>query len=296
MSPSDSKAIRREDHFSLLDMLLVVAESWRLLVVVPLVVALVAFAVTTQLPRAEAYRASAVLLLSPSAAQTLQSSSYVRAVVGEGGGSGQKATVADGEGWRGILSSISVTKLPESDLFEVSVTGSSGDSALRVLNLIVGGISSPSFIDSSRRALEESIDASSKRLRELNEAVSTLRGTLEGMSSSESPVADANSYAQAIDILSNAIMASQVSLGADTRALAAWPTPEVVEGPTLTSSSPSPRATVMFAGLVSGFLVLLFIFVRDGWRRAAANAESRDKLQRIKRAFGIGGNRKVGPS
>jgi predicted XRE-type DNA-binding protein len=43
--------------------------------------------------------------------------------------------------------------------------------------------------------------------------------------------------------------------------------------------------------LATGFALLLFVFVRQAWRNAGANAEAADKLSRIRRGFGFKSSR-----
>jgi hypothetical protein len=43
--------------------------------------------------------------------------------------------------------------------------------------------------------------------------------------------------------------------------------------------------------LATGFVLLLFVFVRQAWRNAGANAEAADKLARIRRGFGLKSSR-----
>jgi len=51
--------------------------------------------------------------------------------------------------------------------------------------------------------------------------------------------------------------------------------------------SPKRSSVVLLAVLASGFALLIFVFIRSAWSSAAQNAEASSKLARIKRALGL---------
>jgi hypothetical protein len=63
----------------------------------------------------------------------------------------------------------------------------------------------------------------------------------------------------------------------------------LVQPPTLPEKPLSNKKALLatITALATGFALLLFVFVRQAWRNAAANAEAVDKLARIRRGLGL---------
>jgi hypothetical protein len=63
----------------------------------------------------------------------------------------------------------------------------------------------------------------------------------------------------------------------------------LVQPATLPEKPLSNKKALMatITALATGFALLLFVFVRQAWRNAGANAEAADKLARIRRGLGL---------
>ncbi len=64
---------------------------------------------------------------------------------------------------------------------------------------------------------------------------------------------------------------------------------DLVQPPTLPEQPIKPKKSLIavISALATGFLLLMFVFVRNAWRQAATHSESADKLRRVRRALGL---------
>lgn len=210
------------DEISLLDLLVVIAESWKLLILVPLLVGALTFAVTS-LTRPTLYQSEAIIMLSVEQSSALQSASLVE-------------SIAMSERW----------------------LSRHGDSVVASLS-----------------ALDEALDY--QRLP--NTRLYVLSFT------SESAGAAQGMLSRVLATLLE-LTAEQDDMALNEDAVLQPPTEPIV-----IHEQRSPALYSALAILATGFALLIFIFAREGVRRAASDPEGAEKLARIKRAFALRRNR-----
>lgn len=212
--PDSSPAKNAE--FDVLDLVVLLAESWKLLLLVPLVVGALTYAINFS-ARTTVYQSSAIITLSSEQSFVLRASSLLEPVAL----SQEWLEIHDGDVVQAVSAlsrSLSYERLPGSRLFVVQVRHPSSDVAQRVLTLL------------------------------LNELIE------RGQSQADFSFTEE-------DVLQPPIEPVTVREGR------------------------SPAIAALMALLASGFAMLLFVFARDGLRRAAAAPEGAQKVDRIRRAF-----------
>ena len=89
--------------------------------------------------------------------------------------------------------------------------------------------------------------------------------------------------------LLNTITAAQAQIATIEAQLEGMIDSQLVQVPTLPEKAVSPKKTMIAVGatLATGFLLLLWVFMRNGLRSAEADPVSADKLARIRRALSL---------
>jgi len=270
-------AENNDDEISLLDLLVTIAENWVFLVAGPLLVGAAAFAFLYFQP--QPWRTSATLDLSP-----VEITAKLPMML-EGAPPPSGLSIAEiGNG----LSIIGDGASAPSRLELVLDTKSAAQAGLAfLLDQLVAAVerdalpSSAETAQVKREALEQEVVLREGIIQRLTEA-------LEAISSAED--FDAASYAQMASTHNELMLARDFKLGELEELLdapAATALPLVIETEEPSRIGRSPIIITLLAVLGTGFVLLVLVFIRAGLKNAAQNSESRQKINRIRRAFGL---------
>ena len=280
----------QNDEISLLDLAVAVAESWMLLVFGPLLIGLAVFSYL-HFSQSDSYRAEAMVAMSQEEAALLQSASVIDPAIQAGLSDANHGTVAAAR--QALLENrLSVQKLDNADYFRVSVTGTSPEETQALLTRLLDQLIQNSVPrGDKRRVLEQKLEALERSRQSLIDNLERLNAIYdqagEGNWSAMTMLSNAN---QSSVLLISSIATTEQDILSTQLALQGSVSPaDIIQEPTL--SEPESQRTLLIAvvaAIASGFVLLLFAFVRAGLKNAAQNAESADKMRRIKDAFRLG--------
>jgi len=294
-SPATS-TLATDDEISLLDLLLVVVENLKLLIAGPVLVGLVALGVAFALPRT--YESTALLSaqmpgasFSSNTANQPDASFYPALIASLATSAAVLDAVAPAAGLAPGLSAEEMRKAlaarlkssvgRQDKLVTLTAQAPTAEGAQRLAQAVLEEV----FVRSKPRSAER---AQLERLLQSEEASLASSQQLEQtlaqqMATGAAPTGGAQIYTQlmaANSLKQQSILALRVKLNGLSDA-------DLVQPPTLAETPIKPKKSLIavLAALATGFVLLLFVFVRQAWRQAAASSESADKLQRIRRAL-----------
>ena len=283
LPPSDTVnhaiASAEEDEISLLDLLVVIAENLRLLVLGPLLAALLALGIVSFLPRTW----ESVTLLrggSPTLATVVTSPAVllpVARVQGVPAGKALDAAVED------LRKRVKANFNAKDQVLTVTVTADTPDAALALGNRIFGQLklaSAPAGPERTR--LESQIADISRREEQLDGSIQALSARLReapGAASSDS----VRSYGQLIST-AHQLSADRMVIA---KQLAGVDESNLLQAPSLPDRPVSRKGAVvaLVSALATGFLLLLWVFARQAIRNAEADPESAGKLRHARAAW-----------
>jgi capsular polysaccharide biosynthesis protein len=297
--------LAQDDEISLLDLLLVVAENIKLLVVGPLVTGLIALGVAYQLP--QSFVSQAILALptststsaqtpnqtpTPTSAQTptptqaaaMMTSPVVLDPVIESLGltKGKPIQIAR----HGVAGQIKAT-VGKDFLLRLDVTAPTAADAQALANAVIDTwLKSTVPAEQERQDLETRLAYAQNGLK----AVTTLLDRLatEGGKSLNKPLTrgDAGTGLVAVGELQSRYLADVLSI---PRSLQGLSRDVVKQPPTLPTEPLSAKKGLIatLSALGAGFTLLLFVFIRQAWRSTAADPESARKQILILSALGL---------
>ena len=273
-----------DDEIDLLDLLVTVAESWKLLVIAPVLVAIAAFAGATFV-KPDLYQSSAIVRLGENDAAILQSAVVLDPLAESFGYLGQAK--GDRDAARQALKQDLVSAVDKrTKLVTVTATSTSAKQAQQLneqaIALLLAELT-PKGQDKANMLQQIEVNKQALLIAEasLNQMRQASSKGLANAANAEQIVASVTSlialtteYKQAIQGLEAGLRVKGDEVFVQTATLAQKP-------------MPTKRAlNAVIAALASGFALLLFVFVRKALVNAAANPESAKKIAQIKQSFG----------
>jgi uncharacterized protein involved in exopolysaccharide biosynthesis len=274
-----------DDEIDLLDLLVTVAESWKLLVIAPVLIGIAAFTGASFL-KPNVYQSSAILRLAEDQAALLHSAVILDPLAESFG------YLSEAEGVRD-----DAREALKMDL------ASSVDKRTKLVTITAKSTS-------AEQAQKLNQQATERLLAELTPKGQDKANILQLIQIREQAISIAeNSFEQLVQAFpkgsvgaSNAeqavtSIASLVTLVLDNKkAIQEMEQQLLIKGPEVffqtptLAQKPMPRKRAMvavIAALASGFALLLFVFIRKALINAGANPESAKKIAQIKQSFGI---------
>lgn len=257
------------DEVSLLDILVVIAESWVLLVVGAVVAAFVGYMFAAAQP--VTYRAIAEVALSQvEAERLLERDAEFAAAVPAADMALNRATIE-------AISRVTVSGHPPELVAE---------ELARIITIF--RTSGQSIVDARRIRLQEQIDRARQRVAEIDTAKFRVDSAAERIETQETFFGVA--FAELAGISQNLaseryalvqqISGMELSLAALPDDIVTWST-----APTESGGGRSPVVTAGVFGMAAGFLLLVMVFIRHGIRVAKQDPAGSEKMDRIKRAL-----------
>lgn len=275
-----------ETEISLLDLLLVVAENLKLLVLGPIVVGLLALGVSYILPKA--YVSQAILALPT---QTQTATQAVAMMVSPLVLDPIIATYKLGEGKpiqsaRDTLAKQVKAVVGKDGLLRLDVTDASATQAQAMANAVIDGWLSSTVPGAKERAdLEKRLEFAQSGLRSVSKLIERL--SVDGAVSLGKPIprGEASAGLVALGELQSRYLADLLAI---PRTLQGLSRDVVKQPPTLPAEQSNSRGAIaVLAAFGSGFVLLFFVFMRQAWINAAADPEAALKQKRLRRALGF---------
>lgn len=270
------------EEVGLLDLLVTLAENARLLIIGPPLVGLCALALGFVLP--QTFQSVAVLQAEQATA-SLMTTAAVLDPVAAGLGLDKEDDV---EGARRTLrEQIKVAVGRNDKLLTLTVSAPSPQQAQATANAVLQQTYLQSRPKGSvAKRLEAQLAEAQGRLKN---AESAAVGTLKRIETSSVGSASGSELARGYAELLTATSAAQGQVSALETQLEGLSEALLVQAPTLPEKASQPKKALLAIGatLGTGLLLLLFIFVRQGLRTTATDADAANKLARIRRALGL---------
>lgn len=286
----------RADEFSLLDLVVTMAESWKLLVFGSLAVAIVVYAVLSFLP--QKFEATVMVrLTSDQVAQVRAPKSMDALLAASGATPADEAarSAARAEMLRGIRMSDWDEKTGEVTLVMSGTTAQDAQSLLETLVTQVrsdGAVVTPQG-ESSYVQIE--LDAFREYNKMLRETLAAFHAKLASGGAPADPApSDPESYSRAFSYLADQIRLSEVQMANIELQMASIKqarvkleqadSPELPAVPQVRRTSSRPETIAVLSLIAAFILLLLFVFARDAIRKEMHNPESAGKVERIRNA------------
>jgi uncharacterized protein involved in exopolysaccharide biosynthesis len=255
------------DEISLLDIAVVIAENWLLLILVPLLAGAIAYGVISW-RTTEVYETEALLAIDEREAALVQSAPVLDKVMLES-------------------ETLTVTKDADSGFYRLRVRGEDPRKAEELLSSIIDALitgSVPNPVELAR--INREIEQASASLEELENGLANVNAILAA--TDEMSGTSAGELGAAVVSLVSNIEQRRAELYRLELAKEGSVRPEDVLQPPTSSVSVGSRGTLMPVVAVvlgTGFLLLIFAFVREGFRKASNDPAKIGQVNRIRRAF-----------
>jgi len=284
----------QEDEVSLLDLLLVVAENIKLLVLGPLLVGLVALGIAFMLP--QSYTSQAILLIpspsspsSPSSLNAVQSAAVMVSPLVLDPLVAQHPKLKDKpieEARRELAKQIKAAVDKKDGLLRLNVTADQPEAAQTLGNAVIDTWLKTTLPTGQDRAdLEKRLSYANNALASVTMLLDKL--SIDGAVSLGKPLTrgEAGTSLVGLGELQTRYLNDVLSI---PRALQGLSRDVVKQPPTLPTEPVSNKKALIaiMATLATGFALLLFVFMRQAWRNAAQDPESAPKIARLRAAFG----------
>ena len=281
-----SESVNKPDEeLDLLDLLVTLAENWKLLLFTPIAAGLVALGISFALSKTYQSESSVQVertgssFSAPVAASLAMSADVLHTIAPV---AGLDDGLTSEEIYKKLSKRIQVSVGKQDKLLNVVTEAKSPEAAQKLNQALLDTLfpfSKPRGIE--KKQLEQQLDSEKKRLQE---ALKLEQDTAANIAAGKVTEATSRLYGE----LLAANSARQRAVLDMERRLEGLDNGDVVQAPTLPESSVKPKKSMIAIGatVASGFLLLLFVFARQAWRSAQENSpEQARKLARIRQAL-----------
>ncbi|RGE45688.1 lipopolysaccharide biosynthesis protein [Comamonas testosteroni] len=275
-----------DDELDLLDLLVTLAENWKLLIFGPIAVGLIALGLSFTLSKTYQSDSSVQVertgsaFSAPVAASLAMSADVLRKVAPF---AGLDDGLTSEEIHKKLSKRIQVSVGKQDKLLNVSTQANSPESAQRLNQALLDSLfpySKPRGLE--KKQLELQLESERKRLQE----------SLKLEQDTGASIAAGKSVSEASSRLYGELLAAnstrQRSVLDMERRLEGLDNDDVVQAPTLPESSIKPKKSLIAIGatVATGFALLLFVFARQALRSVQqSSVDQAEKIARIKKAF-----------
>lgn len=276
----------QDDEIDLLDLLVTLAENWKLLILGPLAIGLIAFGIAHIIP--QTYESSSSMqvertgssLTSPVVASLAISADVLHEIAPV---AALDAGLTNEEIYKKLSKRITVTVGKQDKLLSISTRANTPEAAQKLNQALLDSLfplSQPRGTE--KEQLEQQIESEKNRLQEsIKLEHETAASLASGKSLSE---ATSRLYGELLTANSN----RQKSIMDIERRLAGLGNDDVVQKPTLPEQSIKPKKLLIAVGaaIAAAFALLVFVFARQALRTSAESSpEQAEKLARIRKAL-----------
>lgn len=273
---------RPDDEIDLLDLLVTVAESWKLLVVAPLFVAVLTFLGVSFIK--PSYESTATIKATPAELALLDKRIILEPLLKPFGYLSEDQPVVD-RALIEIKKDLTYSHDKQTGLSTIRAKADSPEQAQNLNRQALAALLkelSPKGLE--RLQIESDIAVISDAIASSESSLESLRASI-----AKGVMGAGDDLALNISSMVTLIQDSKRERAALERKLLPRAEESVLQPPTL-PEDPIPRKRSLFAAvaaLASGFALLLFVFIRQALRSADAKPESAAKLLRIRQALGL---------
>ena len=276
----------QDDELDLLDLLVTMAENWKLLILGPLAIGIITFGIACIVPKT--YQSSSSVQVertgssftAPVAASLAMSADVLHQIAPV---AGLDEDLTTEEIYQKLSKKISVTIGKQDKLLTVTTQAKSPEAAQKLNQALLDTLfplSKPRGTE--KKQLEWQLESEKKRLQD---SVKLEQDTAASLASGKS-VSEATSrlYGELLAANSN----RQKAILDMERRLEGLDNDDVVQMPTLPEQSIKPKKALLAVGalIASAFALLLFVFARQALRTAQESSpEQAEKLARIRKAL-----------
>jgi methionine-rich copper-binding protein CopC len=267
---------------SVLDLLLVLAENIKLLVVGPLAMGVIALLAGFALP--QSFTSQAILATAPAQAASMMTSPLVLDPVIK------TLNFAEGisiEAARAKLTGQIKAVMGKDALLRLDVTAKTPAEAQKNANLIIDAYlksTAPGELD--RADLEKRLVYAKSSLASVRKLIERITSDGPGLLNKPITLAEAGTSVVALGELQSRYLGEVLSI---PRALQGLSRDVVIQPPTLPTEAVAPKKSLIaiLAAMASGFVVLMWVFVRKAWANAQQNPLAVKKQARLRAALGF---------
>jgi len=267
-----------EDEISLLDLLQTIVDNLRLLVIGPVVAGLVAYGVTLLIPKT--YESTAILKGEQNLASQMVTASVLVPVAAK---LGYTPKMEADDARDQLKKEIKASYNAKDKLVTLAAQATSPQAAQALANDVLAQVyvqTQPR--DSAKQTLQKQLAQLQTREKELTQSAKLLERRLEqAMGNGVSEVAQG--YAQLIGVIEKT-QESQIRVEKELKGIDGS---DLIQSPTLPTKKIAPKRTLIAitAALAVGFVLLLFVFIRQAMRNASQNEESAQKINALQAAW-----------
>ena len=278
------QTIPAADEISLLDVLVTLAESWRLLVFGPLIAGVLAGALSFLLPKT--FESVAILRLTEEEVALLHAAPVLDTLIEEFGLLAEADGIVD-DARQDLKKRLIFAVDKKTKLATITAKARTPDAAQALGNSAIAAVLIELQVKGQEKALiEKNIVINSRAIGNAEDAIEAVQRGLKKAGTSD------QAQESAIKNLA-AINADITKLSQENEALRQKLEPKgaevFVQKASLPQRKVSPKRSlvVLMAIFVSGFSLLAFVFIRKAWGSAAQDAASASKLASIKHSLGL---------
>lgn len=268
------------EEISLLDIFVTLAENFKLLFFVPLLAGLLALGLSFALPKT--FDSIAILSADPAIASLMTTATVLDPIAVELGLSKDESSE---EARRWLRERIKVAVGRTDKLLTLTVSAPSPQQAQAIAEAVL----QKTYVQSRPKAseltrLQTQLNDTLIRIKSAEDAADALLKRIESNGASNG-TESARGYAE----LLNVAAAAQTQKIALEGRLEGLTDAQLIQNPTLPQKASKPKKALIGIGvtLATGMVLLFFVFIRNGFRSAEINVETKEKVARIKRSFSM---------
>ena len=268
------------EEISLLDIFVTLAENFKLLFFVPLLAGLLALGLSFALPKT--FDSIAILSADPAIASLMTTATVLDPIAVELGLSKDESSE---EARRWLRERIKVAVGRTDKLLTLTVSAPSPQQAQAIAEAVL----QKTYIQSKKKEreltrIQTQLNDTLIRIKSAEDAADALLKRIESNGASNG-TESARGYAE----LLNVAAAAQTQKIALEGRLEGLTDAQLIQNPTLPQKASKPKKALIGIGvtLATGMVLLFFVFIRNGFRSAEINVETKEKVARIKRSFSM---------
>ena len=273
-----------DDEISLLDILVTLAESWRLLVFGPLIAGMLAGGLSFLWPKT--FESVAIVRMTEEEVALLHAAPVLDPLIEKFGLLAEADGIVD-DARQDLKKRLTFTVDKKTKLATITAKARTPDAAQAMGSSAIAAVLKELQVKGQEKELlEKTIAINNRAIVSAEDAIESIQHSLKRVGASD--------QAQESAIKNLAAINSDIAkLSQENEQLRQKLEPKgaevLVQEASLPQRKVSPKRSlvVLLAVLASGFALLIFVFIRKAWASAAQDAESASKLASIKRSLGL---------